>query len=267
MPTRSCATWSRRRPGRARSSSRTTTGSTSSTAGSATPAVRRRRRCAPSARAACISTSARCSTSATCRSWWRRGASDEEELLVRAAEMLACKERVGLLDDPPPGIGPGREQALLAGPTDGLPRAGAGLGGAAAADAARPGRAADPGRRARCALCVLGPLADQEPEDWLGAYSSHANRHLERVTTPLAGIRRHWPEAVYARGCDYDGRRGAARAATRRRRWPAGRRTSCSSSASRTSGAGSRRRWRSRGCRSSSAGSSSWCAGPTPGRS
>ena len=53
-------------------------------------------------------------------------------------------------------------------------------------------------------LCVLGPLADQEPEDWLGAYSSHANRHLERVTTPLAGIRRHWPEAAYARGCDYD---------------------------------------------------------------
>ena len=36
-------------------------------------------------------------------------------------------------------------------------------------------------------LCVLGPLADQDPEDWLGAYSSHGNRHLERVTTPLAG--------------------------------------------------------------------------------
>ena len=36
-------------------------------------------------------------------------------------------------------------------------------------------------------VCVLGPLADQDPEDWLGAYSSHGNRHLERVTTPLAG--------------------------------------------------------------------------------
>ncbi|HYI04513.1 MAG TPA: glycoside hydrolase family 3 C-terminal domain-containing protein, partial [Reyranella sp.] len=53
-------------------------------------------------------------------------------------------------------------------------------------------------------LCVLGPLADQDPEDWVGAYSSHANRHLDRVTTPLAGIRRHWPDAAYARGCDYD---------------------------------------------------------------
>ena len=58
---------------------------------------------------------------------------------------------------------------------------------------------------AACALCVLGPLAHQQPEDWVGAYSSHANRHLERVTTPLAGIRKHWPEAAYARGCDYDG--------------------------------------------------------------
>ena len=74
------------------------------------------------------------------------GRLDEGELRVRAAEMLVCKEGVGLLDGPPPGIGPGREEALLAGPTDGLPRAGAGLGGAAAADAARPGRAADPGR-------------------------------------------------------------------------------------------------------------------------
>ena len=25
-------------------------------------------------------------------------------------------------------------------------------------------------------LCVLGPLAHQDPEDWIGAYSSHANR-------------------------------------------------------------------------------------------
>ena len=64
-------------------------------------------------------------------------------------------------------------------------------------------------------LCVLGPLAEQQPEDWLGAYSSHANRHLERVVTPLAGIRKHWPEASYARGCDYDagGERPAAREA------------------------------------------------------
>ena len=40
----------------------------------------------------------------------------EEELRVRAAEMLHCKERVGVLDDPPPGTGPDREEALLAGP-------------------------------------------------------------------------------------------------------------------------------------------------------
>jgi beta-glucosidase len=50
---------------------------------------------------------------------------------------------------------------------------------------------------------VLGPLAHQDPEDWLGAYSSHANRHLETVVTPLAGIRARWPDAAYARGCDY----------------------------------------------------------------
>ena len=61
-------------------------------------------------------------------------------------------------------------------------------------------------------LCVLGPLADQDPEDWLGAYSSHANHHLERVTTPLAGIRRHWPDAAYARGVDYDVEGGDRRA-------------------------------------------------------
>ena len=44
------------------------------------------------------------------------GRISEEELLVRAAEMLTCKERVGVLDDPLLGTDPGREQALLAGP-------------------------------------------------------------------------------------------------------------------------------------------------------
>ena len=42
----------------------------------------------------------------------------EEELLLRAAEMLALKQQVGLLDGPPPGIGAGSEAALLAVPTE-----------------------------------------------------------------------------------------------------------------------------------------------------
>ena len=151
------------------------------------------------------------------------GRLDEAELRVRAAEMLVCKEGVGLLDGPPPGIGPGREEALLAGPTEAyreLARASVVLLRPTRPDpAVLPIPAAEEVR-----LCVLGPLADQEPEDWLGAYSSHGNRHLERVTTPLAGIRRHWPEAVYARGCDYEGGEEAARSWARRRRWPAGRR-------------------------------------------
>src|SRR5690606_21316188 len=45
---------------------------------------------------------------------------------------------------------------------------------------------------------------DHDPEDWIGAYSSHANQHLELVRTPLAGIRGRWPGAGYARGCDYE---------------------------------------------------------------
>ena len=121
-------------------------------------------------------------------------------------------------------------------------------------------------------LCVLGPLAHQDPEDWLGAYSSHANRHLERVTTPLTGIRKHWP-------------RGDLRARLRlrrRRRRPAGR---CAGAARGGRGAALAagdargalprraarverrigRRWPSRGCRISSAGSCSSCAGPTAG--
>jgi beta-glucosidase len=128
----------------------------------------------------------------------------EEELRVRAAEMLTCKERVGLLDDPFAGTDPGRERALLAGPATAyreLARASVVLLRPTRPDpAVLPIAAADDGAR----VCVLGPLAQQDPEDWLGAYSSHANRHLERVTTPLAGIRKHWPEASYARGCDYD---------------------------------------------------------------
>jgi hypothetical protein len=67
-------------------------------------------------------------------------------------------------------------------------------------------------------LCVLGPLAHQDPEDWLGAYSSHGNHHLERVTTPLDGLRKHWPDATYGRGCDYDLPRDDRQAAAGQRR-------------------------------------------------
>ena len=128
----------------------------------------------------------------------------EEELRVRAAEMLTCKERVGVLDDPYLGTAPDREQKLLAGPATAyrdLAQASVVL-----LRPTRPDPAVLPIPPAADAvrLCVLGPLADQDPEDWLGAYSSHANHHLERVTTPLAGIRRHWPEAAYARGVDHD---------------------------------------------------------------
>jgi len=130
------------------------------------------------------------------------GRISEEDLRVRAAEMLQLKEEVGLLDDPWAGTGPDREQKLLAGPATAyrdLARASVVL--------LRPKRP-DPAllplpTGAGVRLCVLGPLAHQDPEDWLGAYSSHANRHLERVVTPLAAIRERWPEAVYARGCGY----------------------------------------------------------------
>jgi beta-glucosidase len=128
----------------------------------------------------------------------------EEDLRARAAEVLQIKERVGLFEDPFAGTGPDTERILLAGPATAyqeLARSSVVL--------LRPTRpdptvlpiptASDDVR-----LCVLGPLADQDPEDWLGAYSSHANHHLERVATPLMGIRKHWPEATYARGCDYD---------------------------------------------------------------
>ena len=194
---------------------------------------------------------------------------------MRAAEMLTCKERVGVLDDPLLGTDPDREQALLAGPATAyreLAQASVVLLRPTRPDpAVLPIPTAADGVR----LCVLGPLAHQDPEDWLGAYSSHANRHLDRVTTPLKGIRKHWPEAAYARGCDYDLDRGGDRRAASgscarrrpRRRWPAGRRTSCSSSASRTSGAVSRPRWPIRGCPISSAGSCSSCAGPIRRRS
>jgi beta-glucosidase len=132
------------------------------------------------------------------------GRISEEELRLRAAEMLTCKERVGVLDDPYLGTAPDREQKLLAGPATAyrdLTQASVVL-----LRPARPDPAVLPIPPAPGAvrLCVLGPLAHQDPEDWLGAYSSHANHHLERVTTPLAGIRRHWPDAAYARGVDYD---------------------------------------------------------------
>jgi beta-glucosidase len=128
----------------------------------------------------------------------------EEELLVRAAEILELKCRVGVLDDPLLGTDPDRERKLLDRPATAsreLARASVVLLRPKVPDAAvLPVPTTEDVR-----LCVLGPLADQNPEDWLGAYSSHGNRHLERVTTPLAGLRRHWPDATYARGCDYDG--------------------------------------------------------------
>ena len=116
----------------------------------------------------------------------------EEELLVRAAEVLDVKERVGLLDDPFMGTAADRTQVLLAGPATAyrdLAKASVVL-----LRPTRPDPAVLPIPTEGVRLCVLGPLAHQDPEDWIGAYSSHANRHLERVTTPLAGIRRHWPD-------------------------------------------------------------------------
>ena len=107
--------------------------------------------------------------------------------------------------------------------------------------------------RRTCALCVLGPLARPGP-------GGLARRLLEpRQPPPRAGddaARRD--QAALAgrdlcprlrlrrRGGDRRAARGAPRGGGAGR---AGRRTSCSSSASRTSGAGNRPRWPSRGCR------------------
>ena len=126
----------------------------------------------------------------------------EGELLVRAAEVLDVKERVGLLDDPFMGTAADRTQVLLAGPA--TPYRDLAKASVVLLRPTRPDPAVLPIPTEGVRLCVLGPLAHQDPEDWIGAYSSHANRHLEQVTTPLAGIRRHWPAAAYARGCDYD---------------------------------------------------------------
>jgi beta-glucosidase len=123
----------------------------------------------------------------------------EDALRVRAAEMLELKDRIGVLDTPGLGSDPDRERKLLAGPATAyrdLARASVVL-----LRPTRPDPAVLPIPTAGVRLCVLGPLADQDPEDWLGAYASHGNRHLEAVTTPLAGIRAHWPDAAYARGC------------------------------------------------------------------
>lgn len=125
----------------------------------------------------------------------------EADLVVRAAEMLELKDRVGVLDNPMLGTEPDREARLLDRPAAAM-RALA----RASVVMLRPKRP-DPAilpipDDAR--VCVLGPLAQQNPEDWIGAYSSHGHRHLEIIVTPLAGLRRYWPEASYARGCDYD---------------------------------------------------------------
>jgi beta-glucosidase len=128
------------------------------------------------------------------------GRIDEEELVVRAAELLTCKEATGLLDDPMAGTAPDREERLLSGPR--TPYRQLALASVVLLRPERPDPALLP-IPAGARVAVLGPLAEQDPEDWVGAYSSHANRPLDRVTTPLAGIRRHWPEAAYVRGCDY----------------------------------------------------------------
>ena len=172
----------------------------------------------------------------------------ESELLVRAAEVLDVKERVGLLDDPFMGTAPDRSQVLLAGPA-------AAYRDSAAASVVllrptRPDPAVLPIPTEGVRLCVLGPLADQDPEDWVGAYSSHANRHLEQVTTPLAGIRKHWRRrptraaatTMATKAAAIGGRSpGSGGRGRTRPGWPGRRRTSCSSSASGTSGAGNRR--------------------------
>jgi beta-glucosidase len=130
------------------------------------------------------------------------GRVSEEDLMVRAAEMLELKDRIGVLDNPMLGTEPDREARLLDRPAPAsraLARASVVM--------LRP-KEPDPAILpipADARVCVLGPLAEQNPEDWLGAYSSHGNRHLEIVRTPLAGLRRYWPDATYARGCDYDG--------------------------------------------------------------
>lgn len=130
------------------------------------------------------------------------GRISDEALLVRAAEVVHLKERVGLLDDPFLGTAPDRTRALLTGPVEAYRDL-----AAASVVMLRPVRP-DPAvlpipEAAR--VCVLGPLADEDPEDWVGAYSSHAPRHLETVATPLAGIRARWPDTVHARGCGHDG--------------------------------------------------------------
>lgn len=132
------------------------------------------------------------------------GAVGEEELLVRAAEVLDVKDRIGLLDAPMLGTDADREERLLNRPAPAARDL-----AAASVVLLKPG-SPDPtvvpiptGGDVR--LCVLGPLADQDPEDWLGAYASHGIHHPEKVVTPLAGIRRRWPDSSYARGCDYDG--------------------------------------------------------------
>ena len=83
----------------------------------------------------------------------------EEDLRVRAAEVLHCKERVGLLDDPYLGTAPDREQALLAGPATAYRDL-----AEASVVLLRPTRP-DPAvlpvpTAAGVRLCVLGPLAD-----------------------------------------------------------------------------------------------------------
>ena len=180
---------------------------------------------------------------------------------MRAAEMLDLKERSACSTSRCPGPSlTAREASRRARrrPTRG---AGAGVGGDAAPDSARPGGAADPGATAR-RVCVLGPLADQDPEDWLGAYSSHAK------PPPGAGddAARGHPRAL-ARG-DLRPRLRLRRRGRRRRAeiarsgGGAGRGRDAHPALPRRAarrGAASWRRWPIRGCPSSSGGWSRRC--------
>lgn len=104
------------------------------------------------------------------------GRVDRAALIVRAAEMLTVKEQVGLLDDPYRGTAPDRDTRLLTGEVGAyrdLARASVVMLRPTVPDpAVLP---IPPGAK----LAVLGPLADQDPEDWLGAYCGHAFQHLD----------------------------------------------------------------------------------------
>ena len=139
----------------------------------------------------------------------------EEQLLVRAAEMLHCKERVGLLDDPLPWDRP-RPRCRCCSPAPPPPTATWRRPRWCCLRPTRPDPAVLPIPTAagEVRLCVLGPLARR---------SSRRTGSAPIRATPTAissGSRRRLRgsgstgrTASYARGCDYDdARRRAAHA-------------------------------------------------------